>query len=191
MTMWCVHVLAMSTPIGLHPLELAKVRSGNTIQSAIVYSRHHYCLNNQLSIFKAKKSFIAPNIMQMVRFQLTSLVDGSFYAQKVVEPRPWFRMLHTANTFTSSILSFDMLITILSNCARVPITINSVLSSFSLSSSAIIQVLMFRMQSCNAVTASNSLTLEPGLNEIYNWLSSVSAWTYGRWHFTTSNSLLA
>ena len=59
-----------------------------------------------------------------------------------------------------------MLITILSNCAWVPITINSVLSSFSLSLSAIIQVLMFRMQSCNAVTTSNSLTLEPGLNEI-------------------------
>ena len=31
------------------------------------------------------------------------------------------------------------------------------------------------MQSCNAVTVSNSLALEPGLNEIYNWLSSAYA----------------
>ena len=55
---------------------------------------------------------------------------------------------------------------ILSKCAQVPITINSVLSSFSLSLSAVIQVLMSRMQSCNAVTASNSLALELVLNEI-------------------------
>ena len=37
--------------------------------TTIVYSRHHYCLNNRLSIFKAKKSFNAPNIMQMVQTQ--------------------------------------------------------------------------------------------------------------------------
>ena len=60
-------------------------------------------------------------------------------------------------------------------CPRVPIKINSVLSSSSLSLSAVIQVLMCRMQSCNAVTASNSLALEPGLNEIYSWLSSAYA----------------
>ena len=64
---------------------------------------------------------------------------------------------------------------ILSKCAPVPITINSVLSSFSLSLSAVIQVLMSRMQSCNAVTASNSLVLELALNEIYNRLSSAYA----------------
>ena len=37
--------------------------------TTIVYSRHHYRLNNRLSIFKAKKSFNAPNIMQMVQTQ--------------------------------------------------------------------------------------------------------------------------
>ena len=61
---------------------------------------------------------------------------------------------------------------ILSKCAQVPITINSVLSSFSLSLSAVIQAVMSRMQSCDAVTASNSLALELVLNEIYNRLSS-------------------
>ena len=87
---------------------------------------------------------------------------------------PRFRTLHTVDTFTWSILSSDMLI--LSKCAPVPITINSVLSSFSLRLSAVIQVLMSRMQSCNAVTASNSLALELVLNEIYNRLSSAYAW---------------
>ena len=37
--------------------------------TTVVYSRHHYRLNNRLSIFKAKKSFNAPNIMQMVQTQ--------------------------------------------------------------------------------------------------------------------------
>ena len=102
-----------------------------------------------------------------------------------------FRTLHAVDTFTWSILGSDMLIS--SNCAWVPITVNSVLSSFtcSLSLSAVIQVLMSRTQSCNAVTASNSLALEPGLNGIYNWLSSAYTWTSGRCRFTTSNCLLA
>ena len=74
----------------MHPLELARVRSGNTTQLSItiVYSRHHYCLNNRLSIFKGKISFNAPNIMQMVKSRLTSLADGGLHAQMVVEPRP-------------------------------------------------------------------------------------------------------
>ena len=183
----------------LHPLKIAKVRSGNTIQwaIAIIYSGFRYCLNNRLFL-SIKKSFYPPNIMQMVKSRLTSFVDGGFHTQMVVEPRPKVWTLHTADTFTWSILSSDMLI--LSNCAQVPITINSVLSSFSLSLSAVIQVLMCRMQSCNAVTTSNSLALEPGLNETYNWLSSAyavyvcwlsSAYTSERWRFTTSNSLLA
>ena len=64
-----VHDLAMSSPIGLPRFApAAKVRSGNSIQQAIamIYSRHHYCLNNRLSVFKAEKSFNAPNIMEMV-----------------------------------------------------------------------------------------------------------------------------
>ena len=73
----------------LHPLKIAKVRSGNTIQwaIAIIYSRFRYCLNNRLFL-SIKKSFNPPNIMQMVKSRLTSLVDGGFHTQMVVEPRP-------------------------------------------------------------------------------------------------------
>ena len=80
----------------LHPLELAKVRSGNTIQWSILDITIAWTID---SIFKAKISFNAPNIMQMVKSWLTSLVDsGVFMLRWLSNDVPRFRTLHTADT---------------------------------------------------------------------------------------------
>ena len=69
----------------LHPLKIAKVRSGNTIQwaIAIIYSGFRYCLNNRLFL-SIKKSFYPPNIMQMVNGP-----DWQVLLMAVFIPRWW------------------------------------------------------------------------------------------------------
>ena len=138
-----------------HPLDLAKVRSSNTIQQAIaiVYSRHHYCLNNRLSLFKAKKSLMRPILCRWLSPDWQVLLMGVFMLRWLSDHVPW----PGSKRCILQTLSRDQYWTAI--CL-------SVLSSFSFSLSAVIQVLMSRMQSCNVVTASNSLALEPGLNEI-------------------------
>ena len=79
----------------------------------------------------------------------------------------------------------------LDSCSLVPITRNSVLSSFNINLSLIIHERTSAMHFSIASSASASHVLSNGRNDKYNWVSSVYECAGGRWDLIILKSLLA
>ena len=95
----------------------------------------------------------------------------------------------TGITWTSPTLI--LLTDTLESCLLVPITRNSVLSSFNINLSLIIHERTSAMHFSIASSASASHVLSNGRNDKYNWVSSVYECAGGRWDLIILKSLLA
>ena len=103
------------------------------------------------------------------------------------EPR--FFAEYTGITSTSPTLI--LLTDTLDSCLFVPITRDSVLSSFNINLSLIIHERTSAMHFSIASSASASHVLSNGRNDKYNWVSSVYECAGGRWDLIILKSLLA
>ena len=77
------------------------------------------------------------------------------------------------------------------SCLLVPITRNSVLSSFNINLSLVIHERTSAMHFSIASSASASHVLSNGRNDKYNWVSSAYECADGRWDLIILKSLLA